>query len=183
MTILTKALLALVAALLMVVGIQTYRVHAHQNDAVEAAVAPAKEAAAQAKAQAETVMVKLADARVVVTRTIHDTVSVPANVLHPVTAADTTSAVAALPIVKAERDSIARSCAAYVLTCDLFRASAETRFRADSSVIAAQDALLTSRPPRRHWSLGVTGGYGAVLSAGRVLTGPSLTAGVTWSPF
>lgn len=36
---------------------------------------------------------------------------------------------------------------------------------------------------RRHWSLGITGGYGGVRSAGRVVTGPSLTAGLTWTPF
>ena len=36
--------------------------------------------------------------------------------------------------------------------------------------------------PRR-WSLGIAGGFGAVLSGGRVLAGPSVTAGLMWTLF
>jgi hypothetical protein len=41
---------------------------------------------------------------------------------------------------------------------------------------------------RRHWSLGITAGYGATLArdstrAFRLYTGPSISAGITWTPF
>ena len=185
MSLLTKGLLALVAVLALAVGIQTWRVHAHQNDAVEAAVAPAKAQAVSAAAKVETVTVALAAERVVVTRTIHDTTTVPANVLHPVTPADTASAVAALPIVKAERDSIARSCSAYVVSCDDYRHSAENRFRADAAVISTQDALLKSRPPKKNWHLGVGPGYGLCYDRrnGRVFDCANVSATLTWTPF
>lgn len=185
MSILTKALLVVIAVLGLAVGIQTWRVHSRQNDAVEAGVKPAKDAATVAAAQVETVTTVLAGQRDTVarliTRVLHDTI--PAAVLHPVTPEDTASAVATLPTVVAQRDSIAQRCREYVLTCDEYRARAQARFRADSLVIAAQDAVLKTRPPTRHWHLGLGPSCSAIAVSGRVVSGCGVSAGYYWTPF
>jgi hypothetical protein len=64
--------------------------------------------------------------------------------------------------------------------------------------LAAVTHLLEQRPPRlcnpdlgksrRHWSLGITAGYGGTLAqdstgATRLYRGPSMTVGLTWTPF
>jgi hypothetical protein len=181
-TLMTKLLIGAWLAVLLLLGVQTWRIKNAQHAAIEAAVAPAKEAAALAKAKVETVTVQLAGAERVVTREI-TRVRTDTLMLRPQTRQDTATALAQLPVLAAAHDSLQRSCSAFVVSCRDYRLAAETRFRADSGVIAKQDALLKDRPPKRYWHVGITGGYGAMLNSSRVLTGPSVTAGVTWTLF
>ena len=183
MTLTTKALIGALLALAVLLGVQTWRVKAAQHDTVEAAVAPAKEAAAAAKVEEQKAGVALAARVDTVKRWLHDTVRVPEHVLHPVTPADTASAVAALPIVQTKLDSTRAACSLLVVTCEQYHASAEQRFAADANVISTQQALLRDRPPRRHWMPCVAGGYGAGLHGGMITTGPTVTVGLCWTPF
>lgn len=185
MSILTKGLIAALVVLAVGFGVQTWRVNAGKHDAIEAAVAPAKEQAAISKAEERKAAAAL-DARIDtvtrwLTRTVHDTA--PTAALHPVTRADTMAAVAELPKVEARYQGCRVQLSAAKDDCVSYKLRAEKRFTADSNVIVKQDALLRDRPPKRYWHLGITGGYGALLTAGRVLTGPSITVGVTWTPF
>jgi hypothetical protein len=190
MSALTKGLLALLVVVGVFAGVQTWRVRAAQRAGVEAAIAPAKEAAVVAKHEERQAAAAL-EARIDtvtrwLTRTVHDTV--PAAALHPVTPADTTAAVAELPKVEARYQSCRVQLVAAIDECAAYKLRAERRFATDSTVIAKQDVVIRDRPARRHWSLGVTVGYGATLArdstrALRLYTGPSLTAGLTWTPF
>jgi hypothetical protein len=187
MSLLTKALIGAVLVLAVGFGIQTWRVSAGKHDAVEAAVAPAKEQAAIAAAKVETVTVQLAGAERVVTRVLTQ-VRTDTLMLRPQSREDTATALAQLPALAAAHDSLQRSCSAFVVTCGEYRVSAENRFRADSLVIVKQDALLLDRPPKRYWHLGITAGYGTTAERDtarvwRLHTGPSLTVGGTWTPF
>jgi hypothetical protein len=139
-----KALLGLFAFCLLTIGVQTWRLVGAQRRVQALELAPAKAATVTAKAETERAAMKVAAAAQqvaagvrVVYRTIHDTVPVPMAALHPVTAADTQSAVAALPVVKAERDAIAGKCSAFVVTCEEYRRTAEERFAADDHRFAA----------------------------------------------
>jgi hypothetical protein len=187
MTLLTKVLIGALLVLAVGFGIQTWRVSAGKHDAVEAAVAPAKEQAAAAKVEEQQAGATLAARVDTVKRWLHDTVRVPVrvpeHVLHPVTPADTAAAVAALPIVQQQYESCRAQLTSLLTDCEAFHLKADRRASADSVVIVKQDALLRERPPKRYWHVGVTGGYGATLSGGQVVTGPSLTVGVTWTPF
>lgn len=182
MTLLTKVLIGALLALGLFGAVQTWRVRAAQHDAIEAAVAPAKAQAALARAKVETVTVHLAAAERVVTTVIR-AVRTDTLVLHPQSRQDTATALAQLPALAAAHDSLQRSCSAFVVSCGEYRTAAERRFAADSSVITTQGALLRDRPPKRYWHLGVTGGYGATLSHGQIVTGPSVAAGITWTLF
>jgi hypothetical protein len=182
MTITTKILVGALLVLAALLGVQTWRVKAAQHDTVEAAVAPAKEQAVIAAARVETVTVQLAGAERVVTRVLTQ-VRTDTLMLTPQSAQDTAVALAQLPALAEAHASLQRSCSAFVVTCGEYRVSAENRFRADSLVIVKQDALLHDRPPKRYWHVGITGGYGALLNGGRVLTGPAVSAGITWTPF
>ena len=183
MTTLTKLLIALLVAVGLVAGVQTWRVRAAQRDAVESRVAPAKAEAAVAKQDAQAAAVTLTARIDTVTRWLRDTVRVPARALRPTPPADTARAVAALPVVTAQYQACRAHLLSLVTDCDARSLASERRFRADSVVIATQDAVLRERKPRRHWSLGITGGYGVTLTGDRVVTGPSITAGLTWTPF
>lgn len=182
MTLTTKGLLAVIAALALATGVLFWRMRAAQHDTVEAAVAPAKAVAAEAKAKVETLTVRLAGAERVVTKVIHD-VRTDTLVLRPQTHEDTVRALAQLPTLAAAHDSLQRSCSTFVVTCGEYRASAENRFAADANVISTQQALLRDRPPKRHWTPCLSGGYGATLHGGLVLTGPTVNVGLCWSPF
>jgi hypothetical protein len=183
MSLLTKVLIGAVLVLAVGFGIQTWRVNAGKHDAVEAAVAPAKEQAAVAKEEEQHAGATLAARVDTVKRWLHDTVRVPEHVLHPVTPADTASAVAALPVVQQQYEGCRAQLASLLTDCEAFHLKADRRASADSVVIVKQDALLRERPPKRYWHVGVTGGYGALLTGGGVLTGPSVVVGVTWTPF
>jgi hypothetical protein len=185
MSLLTKGLIVVILALLVAVGVQTWRVSAGKHDAVEAAVAPAKEQAAASKAEERKAAATL-DARIDtvtrwLTRTVHDTVPVAA--LHPVTPADTAAAVAELPKVEARYQGCRLQLTEAKDDCATYKFRAEKRAVDDSLVIVKQDALLRDRPPKRSWHVGITGGYGALLNGGHVLTGPAVSAGITWTPF
>lgn len=187
MSLLTKGLIAALLALAAFAGVQTWRVSAAQHDATEAAVAPAKEQAAIAAAKVETVTVQLAGAERIVTRVLTQ-VRTDTLMLRPQSAQDTATALAQLPALAEAHASLQRSCSAFVVTCGEYRVASENRFRADSLVIVKQDALLHDRPPKRYWHLGVTGGYGILAERDsarvwRIHSGPSITAGVTWTPF
>jgi hypothetical protein len=184
MNTLSKVLLGVCLVALATAGLEWRRAQDASHAADERALAPAKEAAEIAKSDVQAASAGLTARVDTVTRRLRDTLwRTTIDTVRPVTREDTSRALAQLPVVVAKYDSLHRSCSALVVDCPAYRASAERRFRADSAVIAAQAAVLKDRPPRRSWRLGITGGYGALLSGDHVLTGPSLTAGVTWSPF
>lgn len=187
MTTLTKALVALVLLFGVVAGVQTWRVTAAKRAGAAAAVAPAKAVAAQAKvedqAAAATLAARIDTVTRYLTRTVHDTL--PAAVLHPVTPADTSAAVAALPVVQQRYESCRVQLSALLTDCEAKQATALRRFAADSGVIAAQAGVIAKGlvPPR--WSLSITAGYGGTFArdstrAFRLYTGPSLTAGLSY---
>lgn len=185
MTLVTKGLIVALVISAVGFGVQTWRVNAGKHDAVEAAVVPAKEAAATAKVEEQAAAATLTARIDTVTRWLHDTVGrpVPASVLHPVTRVDTVAAVAALPVVQQQYEGCRAQLTSLVTDCEAFHIKADRRAAADSLVIVKQDALLRDRPPKRYWHVGITGGYGALLNGGRVLTGPAVSAGITWTPF
>jgi hypothetical protein len=90
---------------------------------------------------------------------------VPTRALHPVTPADTAAAVAELPKVEARYQSCRVQLLAAVDDCAAYKLRAEKRFAGDSTVIAKLEDALRDRPPRRHWSLGITAGYGGTLAS------------------
>jgi hypothetical protein len=190
MTMLTKALVAAVLALGVGLAVQSYRLRDAQRDAVESAIAPAKAAAAVAKtaerAAAATLAARIDTVTRWLTRTVHDTV--PTAALHPVTPADTAAAVAELPKVEARYQSCRAELVPLKDDCAAYKLRAEKRAAGDSSVIVKLEDALRDRPTRRHWTLGVTAGYGGTLArdsthAYHLYTGPSLTAGLTWTLF
>jgi hypothetical protein len=182
MTTLTKVLVGLLLATLAVAGVQTWRVRAATRAGAETAVAPAKAIAAEAKARVDTVTVHLAGAERTVTREL-TRVRTDTLMLAPQSPQDTAKALGQLPVLATSYDSLHRACREYVDACTLYRAAAVTRFRADSVVIAKQGAWIDAGLVPRRWSLGVTAGYGAMINAGHVYTGPSLTAGLSWRVF
>jgi hypothetical protein len=182
MTIMTKALLALALVLALAFSVQTWRVGNARRAGVEAALAPAKEAAIIATAKVETVTVTLAAAEKVVTRVLTQ-VRTDTLMLSPQTAQDTATALVQLPALAAAHDTLQRACTELMNNCTAYRLAAVAKFRADSAVIAKYAAIVDERPMTKHWLFGVTGGYGIMPHAGQVFTGPSLTAGITWTPF
>lgn len=182
MSALLKLAAGVIVALIVYASYERWQNQQLRVEVSNAAVAPAQVVSDLAAAQVETVTKVLAAKRDTVLRVLHDTVEVPANLLHPVTSGDTASAVAALPKVKAERDSIAKSCRAFVVTCDEFRVKALAKFHADSDLV---HSLSARKPQERRFSLGLTVGYGATAfrdstNTWRAVSGPSVTLGAQW---
>jgi hypothetical protein len=175
------------AVLLLAAGLalQTHRLNVAQASAARAEIPPAREAAKAAAAVVETVTVQLAARIDTVRLHLRDTVRVPAPYLAPRTAADTAGAVAALPGVVQRYEGCRADLQALVSECTRYRAAAERRFAADSTLIAKQDVALRTPAPRSRWSLGLTLGYGATATqdstgAVRVRSGPSATIGASY---
>jgi hypothetical protein len=181
-----KAALACLALLALGFGVQTYRLHRAEAAGSRAAIAPAKEAAVAARA-AERVAAQALDARVDtvtrwLTRTVHDTV--PVALLHPTTPADTAAAVAMLPVVEARYQACRAQLVPLVESCAVYRVRTDSVLRADSVLFGRYEAALAHPAPPRRWSVGVTGGYGAVVGpGGRLEAGPAVVAGLTWRAF
>jgi hypothetical protein len=183
---LTKCLVVVVAVLLLIAGVLAWLLHAAHQDTAAAAIAPAKEQAAISKREERAAAATL-DARIDtvtrwLTRTVHDTVATAA--LHPVTPADTASAVAELPRVEARYQSCRVALQATIDECAAYKLRAVKRAADDSTVIAKQDAVIARGLTPRRWSVGVTAGYGGTLAADqtgtrRLYTGPSATVGLT----
>jgi hypothetical protein len=49
------------------------------------------------------------------------------------------------------------------------------------SVIKYQRIIINTPKPRRNWGLGISGGYGATSSGGKIVTGPSVNVGISYS--
>lgn len=186
MSALTKALLVLVAALALGVGVLGLQLRASHRSTAAAALAPAKEQAAASKqveqAAAATLAARVDTVTRWLTHTVHDTL--PPAVLHPVTAADTTAAVAMLPVVQQRYEGCRAQLVPVLSDCAAYRLTAVKRAADDSTVIAKQDAVIAQGLVPRRWSIGVTLGYGGTLAADaagarRLYTGPSATVGLS----
>lgn len=144
-----KAVFGLFALCLLTIAVQTWRLVGAERRVQALELAPQKQAVAVAAAKFDTAARRVDTVSRAVLRIIHDTVPVPARVLHPTTPADTQAAVAALPVLKAERDSIVRSCNRLVVTCDELQLAAKQQHQADSIYRAGLEAALRGVAPSR----------------------------------
>lgn len=148
MTSPSRILIAAFAALLILLGVQAWRTTTLERENAQLKLAPMVQGVLVAQAKVETVTKVLAAAEKRVTRTI-TSVRVDTLLLHPTTAADTATALREFPALAIAHDSLQRSCSAFVLTCDQFRAASEQRDTAQRELIAGlQTALKGARPSR-----------------------------------
>ena len=176
MTGLAKVTLALIAFLLVLLGVQAFRLRGAQNALAEAELMPQHQAAVAAAAKVDTVKIQLQGATQLVTRTIKS-IRTDTLVLRPTTAAETVTVVREVPVLVAQLDTLKRACSALSVSCQDYRLSAERRFAADSlEKVSLATALHGARPSRlgAAWSavkmpLAFIGG---VYVGARVVRGP-----------
>jgi hypothetical protein len=188
MTIVNKLLVAVAVLFGVLLGF-TYVALQHQRAATaDAALESAHAAATAATLRVDTVTVRLAARIDTVKRIIHDTVSVPARALKPVTKADTIEAVRQLPIVTEKYAACRQQLSLLVDDCTEYKLGAQAKFRADSDVVRKMQVVIDHPPPMRRWSISLSGGYGAVAArdstnALRVYTGPAVCLCVSFRIF
>ena len=148
MTGLAKVALGFVAFLLLVIGVQAFRLRGAQNALADAQLVPQHQAAVAAAAKVETVTVQLQGATQTVNRVIKS-IRTDTLVIRPTTAAETVTVVREVPVLVAQLDTLKRACSALILDCQSYRLAAESRFAADS---AEKESLATAlhgaRPSR-----------------------------------
>lgn len=150
MSPLTKVLIGAFLVLLAALAVSSWQLTTANRRIQALGLAPAKAATVTAAARVETVTVYLAAIHDTVTRLLRDTLWRAAIVTTPPkTHEDTVRSVVQLPIVVAAYDSLHRSCFAFVVTCDAYKAAAESRFAADSVYqMGLESALHASQPGR-----------------------------------
>lgn len=142
----TKVLVGLFLGLLVLLGVQTWKLTSRDHELDALRLAPARAAAAAAQAKVETVTVRLAAAERVIVREL-TRVRTDTLVLRPQTRQDTATALTQLPALAAAHDSLKASCSAFVVSCADFRTAAESRDTARLVVIAGLEAQLKAAQP------------------------------------
>ena len=145
-----RQLIALVVAafLVLVIGVQAFRLRGIQNALADAQLVPQHQASIAAAAKVETVTVQLQAATQRVTRTINS-IRIDTLLIVPTTKAETLVVVREVPVLVATLDTLTRACRALSVSCQDYRLAAEKRFAADS---AEKESLTTAlhgaRPSR-----------------------------------
>ena len=148
MTGLAKVALGFVAFLLLVIGVQAFRLRGAQNALADAQLVPQHQAAVAAAAKVDTVREVLQGATQLVTRTIKS-IRTDTLVIRPTTAAETVTVVREVPVLVAQLDTLKRACSALSVSCQDYRLAAEKRFAADSvEKVSLTTALHGARPSR-----------------------------------
>ncbi len=100
---------------------------------------------------------------------------------------------AKLRLLTAENDSLRQQGQALALSCQDLSQSCQTQTRLAQAFRLQVDTLRgllalrerarldLVRQPRRRWGLGVSGGYGAVVTGGQVHVGPGVNVGISYS--